>query len=275
MPASRNPIGGRYLLQEELGSGGMGVVWRALDQELGRQVALKQVNPSRIDVNRESLVERLRTEARAATLIDHENVIQVHDQFTDDDGVLWLVMEYVEGRSLDKVIAERPRDEPLPIPRVAVIGLGIIGGLEAAHKKKIIHRDLKPANVFLEESGRVVVGDFGISLIEGGQRITTAGRPMGTTPYMSPEQLSTPDQITVESDLWSLGATLYEAAEGESNPFWCPRACSFDLERARHAGPMVPILKKLLERDPADRPDIPWIRDGLTELAQGTNPNGA
>ncbi|MFD8638170.1 serine/threonine-protein kinase, partial [Streptomyces sp. NPDC059656] len=249
-------LAGRYRLAEMLGQGGMGTVWRALDEQLGREVALKELRlPDDLDANRrEAWIARLDREARAAARLKHPGVITVHDRIAGDDGRPWIVMELVRGRSLDDLIKE---GGPLPPGKVAGIGRQVLDALRAVHATGVTHRDIKPANVLLEGE-RVVLTDFGIAAVEGEPGLTRSGALMGTPVYMSPEQVRGL-QATAESDLWSLGATLFTAVEGHA-PFggagsWAVFVAIATEEPAPavRAGDLAPVLTGLLRKDPAQR----------------------
>ncbi|WP_406431882.1 serine/threonine protein kinase [Streptomyces sp. NBC_00631] len=250
-------VAGRYRLTERIGRGGMGTVWRAEDEVLGRQVALKQLHP-RPHLSEEELAilyERTRREARSAARVVHPNVIVVHD-VVDDDGRPCVVMEYVQAPTLADVL---DGGRTLPPEEAARIGLGMIGALRAAHVAGVLHRDVKPGNVLLGPGDRVVLTDFGIALTAGSSTLTQTGQMVGSIPYMAPERLRglTPGPA---SDLWSLGATLYQAVEGRP-PFRRETAMETayaivtdPVEPLKQAGPLEPLVQLLLAKDPADRP---------------------
>ncbi|WP_285546482.1 serine/threonine-protein kinase [Streptomyces lavendulae] len=249
-------LAGRYRLAALLGQGGMGTVWRAHDEQLDREVALKELRlPDDLDApRRQAWIARLDREARAAARLKHPGVITVHDRIADEDGRPWIVMELVRGRSLDDLVKE---DGPLPPARVAVIGRQVLDALRAVHATGVVHRDIKPANVLLE-GDRVVLTDFGIAAVEGEPGLTRSGALMGTPVYMSPEQMRGL-AATAESDLWSLGATLYTAVEGHP-PFngagsWAVfvAVATEDPAPAVRAGELGPVLTGLLRKDPAQR----------------------
>ena len=205
-------IAGRYRLVEQIGRGGMGTVWRAEDELLGRQVAVKQlpVPPYLADDELTTLYERTRREARSAARITHPNVVIVHD-VVDDDGLPCIVMEYVPSRTLGDV-AEGAAGRVTPA-EAARIGRGMIAALRAAHAAGVLHRDVKPGNVLLGTDGRVVLTDFGIAMATGTSTLTKTGEVVGSIDYIAPERVRgrTPGPA---SDLWALGATLYQAVEG-------------------------------------------------------------
>lgn len=205
-------VGRRYRLIDKIGSGGMGTVWRAHDDLLGRPVAVKEINlpPDVSGFDRDELRQRTMREARAAARLSHPNAVTVHDVI-EEDGQPWIVMQLVDSDSLSDVIETSGALAPR---RVAEIGLAILGALEAAHKAGILHRDVKPANVLLGHDGRVVLTDFGVATLEGDPALTGTGFLLGSPPYMAPERpLGKP--IGPASDLWSLGATMYAAVDGQ------------------------------------------------------------
>ncbi|MFI7601912.1 protein kinase [Actinoplanes sp. NPDC049681] len=266
---SAGPVGvaGRYRLGETLGAGGMGRVWLARDEILGRQVAVKEVvlPADLVAAERDAVHRRMLQEARAAARLSHPNVAQVYDVFEDDGGA-WIVMEYVPSRSLQQVLRE---DGPLEPARVAAIGLQLLDALEAAHRAGVRHRDVKPANVLLGDDGRVVLTDFGIASIEGDSVITTSSElVLGSPQYMSPERAKD-GTASAAADLWSLGATLYAAVEGRS-PFERPSAigtltalAADEPDPPRRAGALQPVLDGLLRRNPAERTDVAETRRRL------------
>ncbi|MFF4322822.1 serine/threonine-protein kinase [Streptomyces sp. NPDC001568] len=249
-------LAGRYRLAELLGQGGMGTVWRAHDEQLDREVALKELRlPDDLDAShRKAWIDRLDREARAAARLKHPGVITVHDRIAGDDGRPWIVMELVHGRSLDDLIRA---DGPLPPARVARIGRQILDALRAVHATGVTHRDIKPANVLLE-GDRVVLTDFGIAAVEGESGLTRSGAVMGTPAYMSPEQVRG-FPATAESDVWSVGATLFTAVEGRP-PFggagsWAVFVAVATEEPAAavRAGELAGVLTGLLRKDPTQR----------------------
>ncbi|ARZ66265.1 hypothetical protein SMD11_0599 [Streptomyces albireticuli] len=254
---SRNRLlAGRYRLIDELGSGGMGVVWRARDELLGREVAAKEVQaPAHLrDHDVRILYARLNQEARAAAQINHPNVITVHD-VVEEDGRPWIVMELVRGRSLAEILQ---RDGVLDPKAAARIGSMVLQGLRSAHAAGILHRDVKPANVLVEPGGRAVLTDFGIALIEGSNTLTRTGDLVGSPDFLAPER-ARGERPGAPSDLWSLGATLYAVIEGVS-PFRRTTALGTlqavvqdDLPPPRLAGPLTPLLEGLLRKDPGER----------------------
>ncbi|WP_433474273.1 serine/threonine-protein kinase [Spirillospora sp. CA-142024] len=260
---------GRYRLMSPLGRGGMGTVWRAQDERLGREVAVKELRlPEDLDAEqRAALTARLDREARAAARLRHPGIITVHDLVTGEDGQPWIIMELVPGRSLADLLAEQG---PLPPERAAALGLRILDALRAAHRAGIVHRDIKPANVLLE-GDRVVLTDFGIAAVDGDATLTRSGALLGTPAYMSPEQVRGLP-ATAESDLWPLGATLQTAVEGRP-PFAGPSAGAVFVAIAtqepapvQNAGPLEPVLRGLLRKSPSERTTLDQAQQMLASL---------
>ncbi|GAA3208093.1 serine/threonine-protein kinase [Nonomuraea helvata] len=248
-------VGNRYRLIEPLGEGGMGVVWRAYDELLDRTVAVKEVRYTGVgDAKRAELNQRTIREARAAGRLDHPSVIVIHD-VVEEDGRPWIVMQLVRSRSLAEVLREQG---PLTVGQAAVIGGRVLDALRAAHATGVLHRDVKPENVLLADDGRVVLTDFGIASLEAEAGLTATGGLVGTPAYMPPERLNG-EPARPESDLWSLGATLYAAVEGEP-PFkrdsWAATVAAVLRDEPRppaRAGALEPVIMGLLHRSPAGR----------------------
>ncbi|GAA1138480.1 serine/threonine protein kinase [Kitasatospora gansuensis] len=265
-------IADRYLLQEQLGRGGMGTVWMARDTKLERSVAVKELSVSGIP-ERElpTLNSRMQQEARAAAKIKHPGVITVYDVL-EQDGRPWIVMELIDGRSLADVIDS----EGTLLPRDAArVGEQVLAALDQAHRHGVLHRDVKPANVLLERGGRAVLTDFGIALLEGAPGLTRTGDIVGSPDYVAPERVSG-HRPGPESDLWSLGATLYAAVEGQS-PFHrtttmgtLQAVIADPLPEPRHAGALAPVIEALLRKDPAERPTADQALTMLAEAARTT-----
>ncbi|WP_329220299.1 serine/threonine protein kinase [Streptomyces sp. NBC_01485] len=250
-------IAGRYRLEARLGRGGMGVVWRATDQLLGRRVAVKELIQDDTLSAEEARGRRDRTlrEARAVAQLSHPHIIVVHDVVEDGERP-YIVMELIDGGSLADRIAARG---PLPPDEAARIGVALLGALRAAHAAGVLHRDIKPANVLLEGDGdRVVLTDFGIAQVAGATTLTETGSFVGSPEYTAPERMSGA-RTGAESDLWSLGALLCTALSGES-PFrrdslgGILHAVVFaEIRTPAQAAPLLPVVQGLLERDPDRR----------------------
>jgi serine/threonine protein kinase len=250
-------IAGRYRLEARLGRGGMGVVWRATDQLLGRQVAVKELALDETLSLEEARHQRERTlrEARAVAQLSHPNVVVVHDVVEDDERP-YLVMELIDGGSLAERIA---RNGPVDAAEAARIGLALLAALQKAHQAGVLHRDLKPANVLMEAgTGRVVLTDFGIAQVSGATTLTETGSFVGSPEYTSPERMSG-DRTGPESDLWSLGALLCTALSGESLFHRdslggvLHAVVMDDIRIPDAAAPLLPVVLGLLERDPDRR----------------------
>ncbi|MGW3344196.1 protein kinase domain-containing protein [Nonomuraea rubra] len=247
-------IAGRYQLQEPIGRGGMGIVWRAYDELLDRTVAVKEVRyAAALGEEVQLLNRRTMREARAAARFEHPNVIVVHDVIEEDERP-WIVMQLVPSRSLGAVIKQ---DGPLPPKRVAEIGLAVLDALHRAHEAGVLHRDVKPENVLLADDGRVVLTDFGIATLETETQLTVTGLA-GTPAFIAPERLKGLPARR-ESDLWSLGATLYTAVEGRS-PHERGMALATmhavltdEPDPATHAGPLTDVINGLLVKEPVQR----------------------
>ncbi|MFE0250317.1 protein kinase [Streptomyces sp. NPDC059010] len=269
-------IAGRYRTVEKLGRGGMGTVWRAVDETLGREVAVKELRAFADDDDVDRLAGmrlRMQREARAAARVRHPGVVAVHD-VTDNEGHPVIVMELIEGASLDDVM----REQGVLDPRYAAkIGAEVLGALDAAHRAGVLHRDVKPGNILLERGGRVVLTDFGIAAIDdpgdGAEtHLTRSGELVGSLDYLAPER-ARGEQPGPPSDIWSLGATLYAAVEG-GTPFrrtstWSTITAivTEPLPEPRRAGPLAPALHALLGKDPASRPDAAQAARLLTAIA--------
>ncbi|MFT2019797.1 serine/threonine-protein kinase, partial [Streptomyces sp. 796.1] len=303
----------RYRLAERIGRGGMGTVWRAADELLGRQVAIKQlhISPHLADDELATLYERTRREARSAARIAHPNVVVVHD-VVDDRGVPCIVMEYVPSTTLADVVKRKGRIE---VDEAARIGRGMIAALRAAHAAGVLHRDVKPGNVLLgtgghPESGqghfadaaaeagrpswsrradedgaaggggrrgplgdgRVVLTDFGIAVASGTSTLTKTGELVGSIDYVAPERVKG-GKPGPASDLWALGATLFQALEGrppfrKDTAFETAYAIAVDdLPPLRHAGVLAPLVEALLDKDPEARPSAETVEWTLRAAA--------
>src|SRR3954470_1556551 len=271
-------VAGRYALTDVLGRGGMGTVWLATDQVLERQVALKEVTFSidLTDEERQILRERTMREARAAARLDHPHVTTVYD-VVEEAGKPWLVMEHVPARSLQQILEE---EGPLPPAAVARIGLDVLDALEDAHEAGIVHRDVKPANVLVDAGGGACLTDFGIATTTGDSSLTTHGALIGSPSYMAPERANG-EEPSPAVDLWSLGATLYAAVEGRP-PFNRGEAMATLMAVVSEhpapmlrAGPLEPVLRGLLTKDPARRSTVRSARPQLEAVLAGQAPDPA
>lgn len=246
----------RYRLLAQVGRGGMGTVWQAHDEVLGRDVAVKEVILPHgfSDDDRALQYKRTFREARTAARLGHPGVVTVYD-VVEEDGRPWIIMELIKTRSLDQVIKEEGALDPL---RAADIGRQMLAALHAAHTAGVLHRDVKPSNVLLAAGDRAVLTDFGIAIAEGDATLTQTGLVMGSPAYIAPER-ARGRTAGPASDLWSLGVTLYAMVDGRS-PFERsePMAAlvaiiSEEPPPATSAGPLRPVIEGLLCKDPDAR----------------------
>ena len=255
-------IAGRYRLEKRLGRGGMGVVWRATDQLLGRQVAVKEIAQDDSLSEEEARQQRDRTlrEARAVAQLRHPHIIVVHDVVEQDERP-YIVMELIDGGSLAERISSRG---PVDAAEAARIGIALLGALRTAHAAGVLHRDIKPANVLLQtaadeaDSERVVLTDFGIAQVAGATTLTESGAFVGSPEYTAPERMSGV-RTGPASDLWSLGALLCTVLSGES-PFHRDSLGGIlhavvidEIRPPEQARPLLLVVRGLLERDPERR----------------------
>ncbi|MFH9007882.1 protein kinase [Streptomyces afghaniensis] len=274
-PGHERVIAGRYRLLAPLGEGGMGTVWRARDEVLHREIAVKEVRaPAGLagdDVQR--MYARLEREAWAAARVSNRNVVTVYDVATDE-GRPWIVMELVRGLSLAEVL---DAEGPMSPQRAAHIGAEVLAALRAAHEAGVLHRDVKPANVLIANDGRIVLTDFGIAMVEGSSALTMTGEVIGSPEFLAPERAlgRTPGP---ESDLWSLGVLLYAAVEGHSpfrhdTPLSTLRAIvDEELPPPYRAGPLAPVIEGLLRKDPAQRLPAEQAEQDLRVIGAGGSP---
>jgi hypothetical protein len=271
-------VSGRYRLDRQVGTGAMGVVWRAHDERLDRTVALKELvmQPGLTEAAAETARARAMREGRIAARLQHPHAICVYDVALDsgtgmgDQVVPWLVMEYLPSHSLATILAEQG---PLPPHEVARIGWQVAAALAAAHQSGIVHRDVKPGNVLLGQDGTVKITDFGISRASWDATVTRTGVLAGTPAYFAPE-VARGEQPGPASDVFSLGSMLYVAVEGEppfgldDNTLALLRTVAEGRVRPpRRAGPLASILMQLLADDPAARPSMPDAAAALGAVA--------
>ncbi|MFJ2739086.1 serine/threonine-protein kinase [Streptomyces sp. NPDC087440] len=273
-PESGRTIGGRYRLVSRLGHGGMGTVWRAHDEIVDRDVAVKEPRvPDHLpERDRQNVYLRMQREARAAARIDHPSVVTMHDVVVEG-GKPWIVMELIQGHSL----ADRLQEGTLDVREAARIGLAVLGALTAAHQAGVLHRDVKPDNVMLGQGERVVLSDFGIAQVEGEQGLTETGGFVGSPEFIAPERVLG-QRPGPASDLWSLGVVLYAAVEGMSpyrrsnTPATLQAVLSAEPQTpARGSGAFGALVMRLLHKDPAARPSPAEVRQAL-EKATGQAP---
>jgi eukaryotic-like serine/threonine-protein kinase len=273
-------IAGRYRLEAPIGRGAMGVVWRARDQLLDRDVAVKEVQIAETltAAERANAFQRTLREAKTAARLNHPGVVTVYD-VAEDGGRPWIVMQLVSAQSLDQVLAT---SGPLSPRRAAEVGRQLLSALSVAHAAGVMHRDVKPSNVLLGRDDQAVLTDFGIATFQGDPRLTQTGMVMGSPGFTAPERIRGED-ASPASDLWSLGATLYAAVEGHG-PFeqrggavtTMSAIINEDAPPAPAAGALGPVIAALLRREPADRPDANaatrMINDALRLMATGAGP---
>lgn len=250
-------LDGRYLLEEAVGQGAMGQVWRGLDRRLGRPVAVKILPPVRR--SRSEQVERFRREARIAAALQHPAITVVHD-VGEHEGLLYFVMEYLEGEDLSKVVRRHP--EGLSIDTVLGFGIQVADALGAAHGRGVVHRDVKPANIMVTASNRVKICDFGVARIVERFDGVTGTRGVGTPLYTAPEQFE--GRASAQADLYSLGCVLYELLTGCTPFHGTPLELMYrhqnELPQPVHAlrsdvpDDLDALVAELLEKDPTKRP---------------------
>ncbi|GEP34135.1 serine/threonine protein kinase [Nocardioides szechwanensis] len=269
------PIGGRYRVEREVGRGGMGSVWLAQDERLGRPVAVKRVG--RLPGESLPHLARAMREARSSAALNHPNVVSVYDAVEEGEH-LWLVMEYVPGRTLAELVAAEGALAP---ERVARIGAQVAEGLAAAHALGTVHRDVKPGNVLVGDDDAAKISDFGIARSAGDDKLTQTGLMTGTPAYFAPE-LARGNDATPASDVWGLGATLYAAVEGHSpypsasNPLaLMARIAHEEPPLPQTAGPLRQPISRMMDVDPAARPTMAECADVLRRAAAGPTTTAA
>ena len=273
-------IGNRYRLEQRIGAGAMGAVWRGTDELLNRTVAVKELlgaaEPPTVaggDALEESR-QRLMREGRIGARLQHPHVISMFDVVVHDDRP-WLVMEYLPSKSLAALLTEKGPLEPRV---VAEIGRQVADGLAAAHAAGVVHRDVKPGNVLIAEDGRVKLTDFGVSRAVDDVQLTRTGLIAGTPAFLSPE-VARGQEPTAASDVFALGATLYAAVEGRP-PFGLDdnayallhKVATGHVDPPQQAGPLTALLMRLLSDDPAERMTASQARDELAPIADGKPP---
>ncbi|GAB7032841.1 serine/threonine-protein kinase [Streptomyces platensis subsp. malvinus] len=262
-------LAGRYRLADVLGRGGMGTVWRARDEVLGRTVAVKELRfPGGVEEDeKRRLITRTLREAKAIARIRNNGAVTVYDVVDEDDRP-WIVMELVEGRSLAEVVRD---DGPLTPRRAAEVGLAVLDVLRAAHDAGILHRDVKPSNVLMSDDGRVVLTDFGIAQVEGDPSVTSTGMLVGAPSYISPER-ARGQKPGPPADLWSLGGLLYACVEGVppydkgSAIATLTAVMTEPVEPPKSAGALEEVIFGLLVKDPEARLDDAGARSMLLDV---------
>jgi hypothetical protein len=272
---SQRVLAGRYRLGAVIGRGGMGTVWKARDELLNRDVAVKEIVwPPQLDpAERELARRRAVREAQLAARLHHPNVVAIYDIVEEDDRPC-IVMELVPFRSLRDTVAE---DGPVSPAEAAQIGLSVLGALRAVHEAGVVHRDVKPANILLGPEGRVVLADFGIAKAADSPALTASGMLIGSPSYIAPER-ARGGVAGPPSDLWALGASLYHAVEGRP-PFErdgvlasLTAVVADDMDPTPHAGPLRPAIERLLDKDPDTRLDIDRAEQLLLPVISGGAP---
>ncbi|MBO0805326.1 MAG: serine/threonine protein kinase, partial [Nocardiopsaceae bacterium] len=277
---------GRFTLTAPIGSGGQARVWLGDDQLLDRSVALKQLVPRNGGEGASAVRSRAINEARAMAKVRHPAIVTIYEMFftkgdvdtgfIDGDpetGTPWLVMEYVDGRSLQDLIDRPPAGTPLGDATIARIGLEVLDGLAAVHRAGVVHRDVKPDNILIAGDpaagdSPVYLVDFGAVRISGSNRVTQPNHVMGTLAYVSPERLNHEEDVPA-ADLWSLGATLYCAVDGEP-PFPSVSAIRFEQPPPpRRRSELTGIIFRMLVKDPEQRAKAGEVRDALEEVGRG------
>ena len=275
-------VGDRYRLEERIGAGAMGAVWRATDELLNRTVAVKELlaaSAPHTAAGGEALEEsrqRILREGRIGARLRHPHVISMFDVVVHEDRP-WLVMEYLPSKSLAGVLGERGA---LPPAEVAAIGRQVADGLAAAHAAGVVHRDVKPGNVLIADDGLVKLTDFGVSRAVDEVQLTRTGLIAGTPAFLSPE-VARGQEPTPASDVFALGSTLYAAVEGQP-PFGLDENAYALLHKVAtgavpppgRAGRLTSVIMWLLSADPADRPTAAQARDALAAVAAGRAADG-
>jgi eukaryotic-like serine/threonine-protein kinase len=263
-------IAGRYTLDREVGRGGMGAVWLARDETLGRDVAIKRIGTA--PGGESADLTRAEREARLAARLNHPHVVAVFDLITEGDE-RWLVMEYVDGVTLSGLVQ---RDGALTPDQASPLIRQAADALAAAHAAGIVHRDVKPSNILVTSDGQVKLSDFGIARAEADASLTQTGLVTGSPAYLAPE-VASGQMATTASDVWSLGATLFHALAGRP-PYEVGDNLMGALYRIVHeepprlteAGWLAPVLEGTMTRDPDHRWSMARVRDALVAGPAGT-----
>ncbi len=271
-------LGGRYRLEERIASGGMGDVWRCVDDVLGRTVAVKILLPSLLE--EAGFTERFRVEARTMATINHPGVVDIYDYGSDPSVGAYLVMEYVEGDALSRTLTRVGRLTP---GRTMALIAQAADALHAAHEKGVVHRDVKPGNLLVRPNGTLVLTDFGIARSAGAAQLTAAGSVLGTASYISPEQ-AMGEQATRLSDIYALGVVGYQCLAGR-RPFEGENPLEIAMRHVREVPPPLPgdippNVRSIIERAMAKHPGQRWpdaaafatvARRAAAELAGATS----
>jgi serine/threonine-protein kinase len=275
-------LGGRYRLDERIASGGMGDVWRCVDDVLGRTVAVKILLPSLLE--EAGFTERFRVEARTMAAINHPGVVDIYDYGSDPKAGAYLVMEYVEGDALSRTLSRVGRLTPA---RTMALVAQAADALHSAHEMGVVHRDVKPGNLLVRHNGTLVLTDFGIARSVGAAQLTAAGSVLGTASYISPEQ-AMGEQATRLSDIYALGVVAYQCLAGR-RPFEGENPLEIAMRHVRETPPPLPPdippnVRAIVERATAKDPAARWptaaafaavARRAAAELAAaGPHPGG-
>jgi serine/threonine-protein kinase len=248
-------LGGRYRLEERIASGGMGDVWRCVDDVLGRTVAVKILLSSLLE--EPGFTERFRVEARTMATINHPGVVDIYDYGSDPKAGAYLVMEYVEGDALSRTLSRVGRLTPA---RTMALVAQAADALHAAHEIGVVHRDVKPGNLLVRPNGTLVLTDFGIARSAGAAQLTAAGSVLGTAAYISPEQ-AMGEQASRLSDVYALGVVAYQCLAGR-RPFEGEQPLEIAMRHVREVPPPLPpdtpptvraIVERAMAKDPAAR----------------------
>ncbi|MBS2540217.1 serine/threonine protein kinase, partial [Catenulispora sp. NF23] len=273
-PDPASLVAGRYRLVSLIGGGAMGVVWRARDEVLGRDVAVKELRPDHgmSGAQVRTSHQRARREGRIAARLQHPNAVVIYD-VAEHDGRPYLIMEYVPSQSLGDILATGAVLTPT---EVTSIGAQLASALTAAHERGIVHRDIKPGNVLMTSDGTVKLTDFGISRATGDATVTATGEILGTPAYTAPE-VAQGHPVAFPADVFSLGATLYAAVEGippfgeDANAMaTLLRVVRNEMRRPKRSGPLTDTILRMLSPEPIDRPTMKDVWQGLDAL--GTKP---
>ena len=249
-------LGQRYRLEERIASGGMGDVWRCVDDVLGRTVAVKILLPSLLE--EPGFTERFRGEARTMATINHPGVVDIYDYGSDPATGAYLVMEFVEGEALSRTLARVGRLTP---GRTMALVAQAADALHAAHQTGVVHRDVKPGNLLVRPNGTLVLTDFGIARSAGAAQLTAAGSVLGTASYISPEQ-AMGEQASQLSDVYALGVVAYQCLAGH-RPFEGEQPLEIAMRHVREAPPPLPgdippNVRVIVERAMAKQPAARW-----------------
>jgi serine/threonine-protein kinase len=262
-------LGDRYRLESRIGAGGMGEVWRAVDEVLGREVAVKAMLPTVADDP--GFAKRFLVEAKAMASVNHSAVASIHD-YGSSGTISFLVMEFIDGESVSQALAASGRLSPT---RAMQLVAQAADGLQAVHERGIVHRDVKPANLLIRRNGSLVITDFGIARTPDGTQLTASGAILGTPTYLSPEQVLG-RAATALSDVYSLGLTAYECLAGR-RPFTGDNPYAVALQRLHGRPPELgdiphpvrAVVERALAIDPADRwPSAAALADAARAAAQ-------